>query len=501
MAIQPGKVIKPSTPAKSVAKGATLARNDDDALKAPPRTDDAARSKPGGGSSLDVINAPAAASAAPSAVKAKEAASQPLERSTSDPGKEERPVTTEASTELSDRLNEGLDDMLDRAPKEVLGKDTGAGEQDDGTEASRDSGKGALQSLVDEAFPVGDSASGSAGTGSMGTPQDLGVTGAIGAKADLSSGSGAGLDVFDVSASGLKGSTAASGSSDELGLLGSVLSAKGPSDKSPGVADAPAGSGGAGEGEQTVVDGEPEDTVPSGTPVDDESTQEDTIQVDEFIPSLRQVVDAVEQVAPYIVTGAIIAGAAAAAAAAPAAAIPAAAAALLAVTATEEAPAGGGKTPDASDPGPEGSDTGGWEDALKGAAWRVAGQQRLGLGQGGSGDIDPAEGGTAEDVPGGPAPTPLEAGLVQKAIREFLVGQPAGAVVSGGGSLDLGRLPGNSGDVDPGDGYTGAWTSDTRTESESEALDSFGGSGLTIADARRKDDDDDEEEDDSDDES
>ncbi len=526
-------------------------------MKTPPRTGDAATDKETGGSSLDVFNAPVAGAAASKAATAREAAGQRLERATTDLDKEQHSVTTEASTEISDRLNEGLDGLLDRAGKEVLGKDTGAGEQQDGTEASRDSGKTGLQRLVDEAFPSDDAASessgagragvaasaGGSGLGRMGTPEDLGVTGAIGAKADLDGGSGVGLDVFNVNLSTLRGSTAASGSSDELGLLQSIMP----------------GTGGASAGKPSVADG--------------------------GMDTLDNTVEGVGGAAG--VAGAVAGAAGATAAAGGAGVIAAGAGAYSATRALDDATGFGqglvegiarstehaktdemraalahrdrveadharmderakqilldkaideniekqyeleqrlkqgqtpvdadttnasgigeskqGTSPGVGDPGPEGSDTGGWENALKGAAWRAAARQRLGLGQGGSGDIDPADGGTA-DVPNGPAPTPLEAGLVQKAIREFLVGQPAGAgaVVGGGGSIDLGRLPGDSGDVDPGEGYTGAWTSDTRTESESEALDSLVGSGLTIADAHRDDEDEDDEEDDSDDES
>ncbi|KAA0231811.1 hypothetical protein EDM76_10640, partial [bacterium] len=130
------------------------------------------------------------------------------------------------------------------------------------------------------------------------------------------------------------------------------------------------------------------------------------------------------------------------------------------------------------DPGREGSGVFG-RPTPEYMAWRAAARARLGLGESGSGDVDPSEGGAAEDVPGGPAPTPLEAGQFQKALRDFLIGQPSGVAAIGGGSIDLGRLPGDSGDIDPGEDDTGAWTSDTRTENESEALDSLGGSGLT----------------------
>lgn len=553
MAIRPGKNIKLKTPAKDAAKGATLARNDDDALKAPPRTDGAATGKETGGSSLDVFNAPAAGSAASKAAAAREAAAKPLDNET--PGlarEEERTGTNEASTGIAERLNEGFEDILDRAGKEVLGEDMGAGEQEDGTEASRDSGKGGLQRLVDEAFPAGDGASESSGTGRagigasagggvglgrIGTPEDLGVTGGLESK------SGAGLDVFNVNLSALGGAGAAARSSDELGLLQSVMP----------------GTGGASAGKPSVADG--------------------------GMDTLDNAVEGVGGVAG--VAGAVAGAAGATAAAGGAGVIAAGAGAYSATRALDDATGFGqglvegiarsaehaktdemraalahrnrveadharmderakqvlldkaideniekqyeleqrlkqGQTPvDADttnasgtgeskqgtspgagqpgDPGPEGSDTNGWENALKGAAWRAAGRARLGISQGGSGDIDPSEGGAAEAVPGGPAPTPLEAGLTQKAMREFLVGQPSGVAVGGGGSIGAGTRPGDSGDIDPGEGHTGAWTSDTRTESESEALDSLGGSGLAIGDAHRKDDAEDDEEENEDD--
>ncbi|MCL4232705.1 MAG: hypothetical protein KJ053_14100 [Dehalococcoidia bacterium] len=554
MAIRPGKNIKLSTPAKEAAKGATVARKDDDALRTPPRTDDAAKSKDTEGSSLDVFGPPAAGTAARTAATARGAVGQRVEKAIPGPDKEEHPVTTEASTEISDRLDEGLGDMLDRAGREVLGKDTGAGEQEDGTGASRDSGKGGLQRTVDEAFPTGDEGSESSGAGRagigasasdrsglarMGTPEDLGVTGDVGAKGDLGRGSGAGLDVFNVDLSGLRGSTAASGDSDELGLLQGIV---------PETGD---GSG-----------GKPSVAIES---VD---------SVDEFVEGIGKAAAA----------GAAIAGAAGATGAAGAAAVGAVGAgAYEATRAVDDSTGFGqgvvegiarvvedakademraalanrarveaekareqaqrdlddsidrviglqhqvdenlkqGQTPvDADttrasdgveikvdpgpgqpqDPGREGSGVFG-RPTPEYMAWRAAARARLGLGESGSGDVDPSEGGAAEDVPGGPAPTPLEAGQFQKALRDFLIGQPSGVAAIGGGSIDLGRLPGDSGDIDPGEDDTGAWTSDTRTENESEALDSLGGSGLTIGDAHRKDEDDEEDEDDHDDES
>lgn len=580
MAIRPGKNIKLKTPAKDAAKEATLARNDDDALKTPPRTDGAATGKETGGSSLDVFNAPAAGSAASKAAAAREAAAKPLDNET--PGlarEEERTGTNEASTGIAERLNEGFEDILDRAGKEVLGEDMGAGEQEDDTEASRDSGKGGLQRLVDEAFPADDGASESSGAGgsvagesggggggsgsgaagatagggsgsaggSMGTPEDLGVTGAIGPKGDLDSGSDVGLDVFNVNLSGLRGSTAASGDSDELGLLqGIVPETGGASAGKPSVADggmdtldnAVGGVGGAAGVAGAIAGAAGAAAVAGGAGViaTGAGAYSAARALDDATGFGQGLVEGIARSTEHAKTDEMRAVLAhRARVEADHARMDERAKQILLDKAIDEniqkqyeleqrlkqgqtpvdadtTNASGtgeskqGTSPGAGqpgDPGPEGSDTNGWENALKGAAWRAAGRARLGISQGGSGDIDPSEGGAAEAVHSGPAPTPLEAGQAQKAMREFLVGQPSGTAVGGGGSIGAGTRPGDSGDIDPGEGHTGAWTSDTRTESESEALDSFGGSGLTIGDAHRKDDEDDEEEneDDSGDES
>lgn len=559
MAIRPGKNIKLKTPAKDAAKEATLARNDDDALKTPPRTDGAATGKETGGSSLDVFNAPAAGSAASKAAAAREAAAKPLENETLGLAREEeRTGTNEASTGIAERLNEGFEDILDRAGKEVLGEDMGAGEQEDGTEASRDSGKGGLQRLVDEAFPADDGASessgagragisasagGGVGLGRIGTPEDLGVTGDIGATGDLDSGSGVGLDVFDVNLSGLRGSTAASGDSDELGLLqGIVPETGGASAGKPSVADggmdtldnAVGGVGGAAGVAGAIAGAAGAAAVAGGAGViaTGAGAYSATRALDDATGFGQGLVEGIARSTEHAKTDEMRAVLAhRARVEADHARMDERAKQILLDKAIDEniekqyeleqrlkqgqtpvdadtTNASGtgeskqGTSPGAGqpgDPGPEGSDTNGWENALKGAAWRAAGRARLGISQGGSGDIDPSEGGAAEAVHSGPAPTPLEAGLAQKAMREFLVGQPAGAAVTGRGSIGAGTLPGDSGDVDPGEGYTGAWTSDTRTESESEALDSLGGSGLTIGDAHRKDDAEDDEEENEDD--
>jgi hypothetical protein len=90
-----------------------------------------------------------------------------------------------------------------------------------------------------------------------------------------------------------------------------------------------------------------------------------------------------------------------------------------------------------------------------------------------------------------------EFGMAPKVAREFLVGQPGEGIVRGGGSIDLGRLPGDMGDIDFGPDSTGQWSGNTVTEDEGDALASLGGSGLGIADARRDDEEEEDEEEDS----
>ena len=70
---------------------------------------------------------------------------------------------------------------------------------------------------------------------------------------------------------------------------------------------------------------------------------------------------------------------------------------------------------------------------------------------------------------------------------------------SGRGPLTLGRLPGDLGNVDPGEGDDfGPNTSNPQTDDPGSALDGFGGSGLSIADAHRDDEEDDDDSDDDD---
>jgi hypothetical protein len=115
----------------------------------------------------------------------------------------------------------------------------------------------------------------------------------------------------------------------------------------------------------------------------------------------------------------------------------------------------------------------------------------------GEGATDPAD--NAEDVPGGPPVGLAQAGMANKAITEFLVGQPGEGVVRGSGSIDFGRLPGDMGNIDYGPDSTGAWSGNTLTEGEADALNSLGGSGLSISDLHNTSDDSSDDQDDADD--
>lgn len=155
-----------------------------------------------------------------------------------------------------------------------------------------------------------------------------------------------------------------------------------------------------------------------------------------------------------------------------------------------------GKPPGASQP--VDPDAAGHPELTPGyLAWRAASRERLNYDPllPGEGATDPGREGT-EQVPEGPPVSNVEAGMAGRAVREFLVGQPGEGIVRGGGSLDFGRLPGDMGNIDYGPDSTGAWSGDTQTEDESDALGSLGGSGLSIADLNN---DEEEEDDDSDD--
>lgn len=534
MAFRPNKDIKPPViPAREAAKGATLARTDDDALKAPPRTDGATTGKNGEGSSFDVFNAPAAGPAAGAAAAVKGAVEQRLSDAKTGPSEEDHSGTIEASTEISDRLNESLADMLDRAAgDDVLGLGSSAGEQEDGSDASRDSGKGNLQGLVDEAFAAEATGGGAGGLGRIGTPEDLGVTGAIGAKGDLGGGSGTGLDVFNVNLSTL----GASGVANDLAVMQGVASGSDPDPGAgPSVADDESGgvallkqaiqeanAEAAARSSESTGSGSTGSTAPSTTPAGstpkgDGNSGQGSSQSGEQ-PST--VTRALEWLSQAIYDRPLMGEAGGGGTGGQGNVNTAEQMKLVddglgakpedsttigqalkgqgvnnLETAVSQALGSGKKGPGKTqDPGAEGSDVKGLPTPEY-LAWRAAARERLGLGHGGSGDIDPADNGEAG--PGGPPLTVAEAGLQQKAVREFLVGQPAGpaAGTHGGGSIDSGRLPGDMGNIDFGPDSTGAWTGNTQTESESEALDSLGGSGLTIEDAHRNDDEEDEEED------
>lgn len=534
MAFRPNKDIKPPViPAREAAKGATLARTDDDALKAPPRTDGATTGKNGEGSSFDVFNAPAAGPAAGAAAAVKGAVEQRLSDAKTGPSEEDHSGTIEASTEISDRLNESLADMLDRAAgDDVLGLGSSAGEQEDGSDASRDSGKGNLQGLVDEAFAAEATGGGAGGLGRIGTPEDLGVTGAIGAKGDLGGGSGTGLDVFNVNLSTL----GASGVANDLAVMQGVASGSDPDPGAgPSVADDESGgvallkqaiqeanAEAAARSSESTGSGSTGSTAPSTTPAGstpkgDGNSGQGSSQSGEQ-PST--VTRALEWLSQAIYDRPLMGEAGGGGTGGQGNVNTAEQMKLVddglgakpedsttigqalkgqgvnnLETAVSQALGSGKKGPGKTqDPGAEGSDVKGLPTPEY-LAWRAAARERLGLGHGGSGDIDPADNGEAG--PGGPPLTVAEAGLQQKAVREFLVGQPAGpaAGTHGGGSIDSGRLPGDMGNIDFGPDSTGAWTGNTQTESESEALDSLGGSGLTIEDAHRNDDEEDEEKD------
>jgi len=111
----------------------------------------------------------------------------------------------------------------------------------------------------------------------------------------------------------------------------------------------------------------------------------------------------------------------------------------------------------------------------------------------GEGHTDPVEEGPTSVDTSGPAPNFRQTGL-------GLFGQPGEATAAGSatGSVEGARMPGNMGNIDYGPDHFGQWTDNPRTEEPENALDGFGGSGLSISDARRNDDDDSEEEDDED---
>ncbi len=153
--------------------------------------------------------------------------------------------------------------------------------------------------------------------------------------------------------------------------------------------------------------------------------------------------------------------------------------------------------PGKSDPGADPDIVGG-RPTSEYMAWRAAARERLHIDSPlpGEGATDPGREGT-EQAPSGPPVGHVEAGIAARNAREFLVGQPGEGVVRGSGTIDLGRLPGDMGNIDYGPDSTGAWSGNTRTEDEGDALDSLTGPGLSISDLNNNDDEEDDESDDS----
>ncbi len=473
--------------------------------------------EPGTGSGTSAA-ASSVSGAASAAEVAREAVRARLEPAVSHDLTEEQPgVTEEAPTTYADRMGVDLGEMLERLNPDVVGREAGIGEGQDAPTALRDSGRDALEAQADAAFDQGGDTGAQGRTpGRMGTPADLGVTGDFGTKAGLGSGSsGAGMDLFDVSLPG----RGVSGAANDLGLMQGMLPGSGAAvGRIPSVAEGETEP----DGEPvTEVDGEPADTVEDVPGPDDTemAAHEDGQWIDHaanfaaaanaltrtFKVSYNATRGAIEVAKNFgvdvdeAVTELAVSLTENGQYAAEQETI---AAAVQQQAAANDARKAG--VPPPSNPGREGSGIIGTPTAAE-MAWRAAARERLGLGSPGSGDVDPADDGN-ESVPTvGPEPGAqafLQAGLANRATGEFLFGQPSGpeAGVRGSGSVGFGNLPGDMGNIDYGPDSTGAWTGNTRTESEADALGSFGGSGLSIADAHRSDDDEDDQ-DDSDDNS
>ncbi|MBE7519024.1 MAG: hypothetical protein HS107_07220 [Thermoflexaceae bacterium] len=398
-------------------------------------------------------------------------------------------------TDPGDRIPAGITGLTGAADK---GVPTRTGSSDDGAESSApfiDSGRAALEAQVDAVLGSGEAAAsapsgatvGSTGTGTSlgpkGTPADLGMTGDPGGQGGQTS---IGMDVFDT-ALPARGVATASG---ELGILQGMLPIDGAGENAaPSVA--------AGETKVTQID-----TELDGAPVGDDEAKVDQKPVKSqeeesiIIEGLREVAEAVEEAAPYIAAGIGVAAIGAALIMAPPVGLAgAAAAAALMVTppASEGTPAG---SPGAAQPvDPE---TAGHPELTAGyMAFRAAGRERLGLGTplDGEGDTDPAREGTDTGASGGePTDTVssgggsssnmnMTIGMMETAWRQFLVGQPVEGQTRGG-QFDPtgGTLPGDMGNIDFGPDSTGQHTSDTHTEEPEDALNSLGGSGLSIED-------------------
>jgi hypothetical protein len=500
-------------------------------------------------SSAPEISATSATSAASAAGAVREAARQRLDPAISRDFTADQPgVTTEAPAAYADRLGISAGEMLERLNPDIVGRDAGIGEEQDVPAAFQNSGRDTLAARVDAVFDLGDDTGASAGTaggvvyagsaggafGRMGTPEDLGVTGDLGAKGDLGGSSGGGTEFFNVS---LPGRGAASSSASELGILQGLLESV---DTDTGVSVAQE-SGGVELLRQAIrdVQGEtaPDPNAGKATDVDVVSKGQAGLPGrgawywDNESGEMRtadQVTESAKAAAAGDMTNTrafnksdadkveggttksgfnLFSSIGEALASFSEEGRFASEMEKKAATAQEEAAARdaakqGGTAPSASQPvDPEGGDVAVTPGYL---AWRAAARERLHIGQGGPGDIDPSDEGT-DSVPSvGPDPGAqvfLQAGLQQKAMRDFLFGQPAGPedAAGGRGSMDFGRLPGDMGNIDYGPDSTGAWTGDGRTESEADALNSLGGSGLSISDLHNTSDDSSDDQEDSDD--
>lgn len=464
-------------------------------------------------SSATEISATSATSAASAAGAVREAARQRLDPAIGRDFTADQPgVTTEAPAAYADRLGISAGEMLERLNPDIVGRDAGIGEQQDLPAAFQNSGRDALEAQADAAFNLGgDTGATGRTTGRMGTPEDLGVTGDFGTKAGLGAGnSGAGMDLFDVSLP----NRGVSGAANDLGLMQGMLPGTGAAvGRIPSVA--------AGETELdgepvTEIDGDPADTVEDAPDTGDTemAAHEDGGWVDHaanfaaaanaltrtFKISYNATRGAIEVAKKFgvdvdeAVTELAVGFTENGQYAAEQETI---ADAVQGQAAANDARKAG--VPPPSNPGREGSGIIAPPTAAE-MAWRAAARERLGLGSPGSGDVDPTDEGT-DSVPSvGPDPGAqvfLQAGLQQKAMREFLFGQPAGpeGAAGGRGSIDFGNLPGDMGNIDYGPDSTGAWTGDGRTESEADALNSLGGSGLSISDLHNSSDDQDDSDD------
>ena len=427
----------------------------------------------------------------------------------------------------------GREDLFGRVSPEVVGRELGIGEEAVSPEAFRSSGRDALEDQVNEAIPQDQPEAAGDRRGRLGTPEDLGVQGAFGTKADLAAG-GSGMDLFNVS---LPTGGASSARDDLAIMMGMVTAGSNTASAIPSVADdtipdAPPVDDTAADPllDQSAV-GSPLAAPPTAPPITSlggrslvfggaagnqnfttdeaaDATGDLGSAIAKLIPGpVGQVANsffvgwragraidnatgvgekAVNAALPHTEAGKFEAEMNRKAAEAEAAAK--ARDAQKATTSSDTAPA-----PTISRPSGEGAP----EVTPEYLAWRAAGRARHGLGQGGSGDIDPADQG-GEAIPSvGPAAGPglhLAVGMSEEATRNFLLGQPVDdSFGGGGGSFNFGNLPGDRGNIDYGPDSTGAWSN--RTENEADALGPYR-PGLGINDANS---DSEEQDDDADD--